>query len=130
MRKFIEQDNNEERTQLFVSYISAIKDTTFYIELWTLFDDKFWLFLNVFANRFCDLPKVSYLKRRKKESDIYYEMMDSSLSDISDKYDETRKNIKRIGQKVRERLEDYEPNVDTEFFQMSFEDYKESTDNG
>lgn len=123
-KDFVEPETNQERDDLFVSYLSAHKDTTFYIELYTIEKDYFYLFLNIFAGRFCNIPRLQTLTRMKKEANIYYDMRDNSLNGVSNKYDMSRNDVKEVGDKVRQTLEDYEAEVDTQFFQNSLAEYK------
>lgn len=124
----IEPENETEKNTFFAAYLSSLEQSTAFLTLFALFEEEFFLFLTIFSGENLDVPDLDRLKELQKRANVFYDLQDSSVSEIAEKYDMSERDVNFIKAKVSDQLFQYdvrEVDSPTDRYEEAFEQFAE-----
>jgi hypothetical protein len=127
---FIEPNNKQEINDFFAVYLASKERDQSHLDLYTLFGDKYFLFLTLMEGNSISIPNLNRLKSLQQAAEVYVEMKvnGKSKQQITDEYDLTATEVTNKVNQVENTLDKFDVRDDIDYseseFAQAFQEYK------
>lgn len=126
-QNFIDTTRDKDKDDLFATHLALTCGKEF-LELYALFDDEFFAFLNLFANNEIDLPSVQYLRTLQLEMNVYVESLEKDIDGIAEELELPKQRVEQILERAKKKVEKHDIediDVDGSQYKMAFEEFND-----